>query len=180
MLEHRDFNDDRKDAGDIGAGHSVTALYEVVPAGAKEGKPSTDPLKYQNSGQVTEAGQSNELVTVKLRFKKPDGATSSKIEVPGIDTGKRYSEASADFRFAASVAAFGMILRDSPHKGNATMAQVVSLAETSLGEDPGGHRRAFVDLARAAMKLPEKPIGNDAGMRVIRICDPADPLCSDL
>jgi Ca-activated chloride channel family protein len=182
MLAHRDFNDDRKDAGDIGAGHSVTALYEVVPAGAKQDKPGTDPLKYQKSGQATEAAQSNELVTVKLRFKQPDGATSSKFEVPTIDSGKTYSETSVDFRFAASVAAFGMILRSSPHKGNATLEQVVSLAEASLGEDPGGHRRAFVELVRAAAKLPERPIGDDSDtqIRSPKKCDPKDPLCSDL
>ncbi|MBK9263002.1 MAG: VWA domain-containing protein [Polyangiaceae bacterium] len=181
MLAHRDFNDDRKDAGDIGAGHSVTALYEVVIAGAKQDKPGTDPLKYQSPGQVTDAGQSNELVTVKLRYKEPNGATSRLLEVTAIDKGKTFAEASTDFRFAASVAAFGMILRSSPHKGNATMSQVVSLAEGSLGEDPGGHRRAFVELVRAAAKLPERSNGErDTQVRSPSRCDPADPLCTDL
>lgn len=182
MLAHRDFNDDRKDAGDIGAGHSVTALYEVVPAGTKKGKPGTDPLKYQQSGQVTDAGQSSELFTVKLRFKMPDGETSSLLEFAATDTGKTYSEASTDFRFAASVAAFGMILRESPHKGKATMEQVISLAEASIGEDPGGHRAAFVQLVREAAKLPERPIGDESNTRTRtpQKCDPKDPLCSDL
>jgi Ca-activated chloride channel homolog len=143
-------------------------------------QPGTDPLKYQKEGQSTEAGQSNELVTVKLRYKQPDGVTSSKLEVAAIDTGKTYSEANTDFRFAASVAAFGMILRSSPHKGNATMEQVISLAEQSLGEDPGGHRRAFVELVRAAAKLPERPAGDDSQVRQPSKCNPADPLCSDL
>lgn len=161
---------------------TATALYEVVPVGTKQDKPGTDPLKYQQSGAATEAGQSNELLTVKLRFKQPDGATSSKLEFATVDTGKTYLDASADFRFAAAVAAYGMILRSSPHKGNATMGQVISLAEKSLGEDPGGHRQAFLELVRATAKLPERAPGEDSNteQRAPSKCAPGDPLCTDL
>jgi Ca-activated chloride channel homolog len=182
VLAHRDFNDDKKDAGDIGAGHSVTALYEVVPVGANTPGAGTDPLKYQKPGATTDAARSGEMVTVKLRYKPPTGDESQKLEVPVTDTGKTFPQASTELRFAASVAAFGMILRNSPHKGSATMRDVVAIAEESLGEDPGGHRRAFVELARKAGDLPKEPQMDKAnpygGAR--QKCDPHDPLCTDL
>lgn len=180
MLAHRDFNDDTKDAGDIGAGHSVTALYEVIPAGSTEKEPSTDPLKYQKPNELSIAAQSRELVTIKLRFKRPENTESEKIEVVGVDSGKSFQDARTEFRFSAAVAELGLVLRDSPHKGSANVAEVVALAETSLGEDPGGHRRDFVALAKRATNLREATEETLPAPHRHAKCDPADPLCSDL
>ncbi|UQA60125.1 vWA domain-containing protein [Polyangium aurulentum] len=179
ILAHRDFNDDKKDAGEIGAGHTVTALYEIVPPGAPMPDEKVDALKYQRPATETDAAAMGELLTVKLRHQPPQGGASRLIEVPVRDEGRAFASASVDFRFAASVAAFGMILRESPHKGEATMAEVVRIAESSLGEDPGGYRREFVALARSATSLPApgaKPPPRKEGGR----CPPNDPLCADL
>ncbi len=180
ILAHRDFNDDEKDAGEIGAGHTVTALYEIVPPGVPLPDEKVDPLKYQRpAAPDPAAASSGELLTVKLRHQPPEGGASQLIEVPVRDEGHAFAAASVDFRFAASVAELGMILRDSPHKGAATMEEVVRIAEGSLGEDPGGHRREFIELARNAQSLPAaapKPPPNKKWGR----CDPGDPLCTDL
>lgn len=174
MLAAQDFNDDAKDAGEIGAGHTVTALYEVELAGAEEDiaepqaaegraevvpagegeAPEVDPLRYQQPAQLTDvAQQSGEMLTVKVRYKRPDGEVSTLVEFPTRDEGRTWEQASADFRFAASVAALGMILRDSPHKGSATLADVQAWAESGLGEDRFGYRKAFIDLARQAQQI---------------------------
>ena len=130
ILATEDFNDDKKDAGEIGAGHTVTALYELMPAGAgaETGRPAVDELRYQNQGQPAAAAASGELLTVKIRYKQPDGDTSTKLSFPVTDEGKRFGQASQDFRFAAAVASFGMLLRNSQHKGNATYAGVLEIA----------------------------------------------------
>lgn len=164
VMAAQDFNDDRKDAGDIGAGHTVTALYEIVPAGKSTGVPGIDPLKYQPDPRVTEtrrlesepnppAGVPGELLTVKLRYKQPDGSQSKLLEVALTDSGRRYSEASVDFRFASAVAAFGMILRDSPYRGTATLAAVLELAQEGLGPDREGYRGEFLKLVRQAQSI---------------------------
>ena len=158
LLAKEDFNDDTKDAGEIGAGHTVTALYEVVPTGAElKGPPGVDPLKYQKSpappAQSAPADASDELLTVKLRYKDPDGKTSRLLEFPVTDGGASYGKASGDFKFAASVAAFGMILRDSPHKGTATYNGLIELAEEGLGSDEGGYRAEFISLVQKAKAL---------------------------
>ncbi|HWB80016.1 MAG TPA: VWA domain-containing protein [Nannocystaceae bacterium] len=149
-LAHQDFNDDKKDAGEIGAGHEVTALYEVVPAGigSKDGK--VDDLKYQNDRTTKVASIGGELLNVKLRYKQPDGDESTMFEVP---VRAADANASTDFRFAAAVAEFGMLLRDSKHKGNASWAQTIELARESVGNDPHGERRELVGLVQAAAKL---------------------------
>ena len=180
VLAHRDFNDDTKDAGEIGAGHSVTALYEVVPA-IVPGKTVTDPLKYQKPGEATDAARSAELFTVKLRYKRPNESKSELLEVPVVDTGKTFDSASTELRFGAAVAELGMLLRNSPHRGKASVPEVIEIAESSLGEDPGGHRRAFVGLARLAVNLPEK--ADELDVKTARgrsKCPPGDPLCSEL
>ena len=155
LLRNEDFKDDTKDAGEIGAGHTVTALYEMVPPGKGEGDAGDDPRKYgPPAGAASPPGpHADELLTVKLRFKAPDGDTSREIERAVVDAGKDYAAASTDFRFAAAVAAFGQLLRDSPHKGGATYAAVLELAEASLGADPGGYRKEFLDLVRKAQAL---------------------------
>jgi Ca-activated chloride channel family protein len=179
ILAHRDFNDDKKDAGEIGAGHTVTALYEIVPPGAPMPNEKVDALKYQRPPAAAEAASSGELLTVKLRHQPPEGGASRLIEVPVRDEGRAFAAASVDFRFAASVAAFGMILRDSPHKGAARMQEVVRIAEESLGADPGGYRREFVELARSAARLPDGGAKPPAPAGTGK-CDPGDPLCTDL
>jgi Ca-activated chloride channel family protein len=157
MLAKEDFNDDRKDAGDMGAGHAVTALYEVIPAGQASGA-GVDPLKYQKPAVApatvaTTGVASDELLTLKMRYKQPDGETSKLMEVPVTDAGKGLIASTNDFRFAAAVAELGMILRGSPYKGAATYASVMELADASRGTDPGGYRKEFVELVRKARTL---------------------------
>ncbi|WP_195332909.1 vWA domain-containing protein [Bacteroides salyersiae] len=153
LLKDEDFNNDAKDAGEMGAGHTITAFYEVVPAGIKSdftGK--VDDLKYQKTKPTPAVtNNSKELLTVKLRYKAPDGNTSKKIEQPLIDDKKE--KVSSDFRFASAVAMFGQLLRDSDFKGNATYDKVISLAKTSLDNDEKGYRREFIRLAETAEGL---------------------------
>ncbi|OPX24009.1 MAG: hypothetical protein B1H04_03045 [Planctomycetales bacterium 4484_123] len=154
LLRKEDFNDDTKDAGEIGAGHTVTALYEIVPVGAEPAsRPEVDPLKYQRPGQLSEAASSGELLTVKLRYKLPDGDKSTLMTRPIVDRGMKFAEAPQDFRFAAAVAAFGMILRDSKYKGNYSLEAVAELAAASVGRDPHGYRAEFVKLVKTARSL---------------------------
>lgn len=153
LLKDEDFNNDAKDAGEMGAGHTVTAFYEVVPAGIKSdftGK--VDDLKYQKTKPAPAVtNNSKELLTVKLRYKAPDGNTSKKIEQPLIDDKKE--KVSSDFRFASAVAMFGQLLRDSDFKGDATYDKVISLAKTSLDNDEKGYRREFIRLAETARRI---------------------------
>jgi Ca-activated chloride channel family protein len=153
MLAKEDFNDDKKDAGELGSGHTVTALYEIVPAGSKEPINSVDPLKYQTIQANPKAGASRELMTVKLRYKQPDGKASKLIvrEVPDGDYA--FEKASDDFRFASAVAEFGLLLRDSEHKGKSSYAQVLEIARDSRGKDPEGYRGEFLRLVDAAKGL---------------------------
>jgi Ca-activated chloride channel family protein len=155
LLADEDFNDDTKDAGELGAGHSVTALYEVVPVGAPPVETgSVDPLRYQrpeeDASDSGRAGEDDELMFVKLRYKAPDGEHSRLLALVVPD---RAGDASADLRFAASVAAFGMLLRDSEQCGDFTLADVSRLARASLGEDRHGYRAEFVRLVEATREL---------------------------
>ena len=151
LLADRDFNDDTRDAGEIGAGHSVVALYEVVPVGV-EGTVAVggvDPPRY-GSGEAGPSGSSPELLFVKVRYKEPGAAESRLLEHPVRDDGGR---ASTELRFAAAVAAWGMLLRESPHVGDFTLAGVERLASRSLGEDREGYRAEFVELVQAARAM---------------------------
>jgi Ca-activated chloride channel family protein len=163
LLANEDFNDDAKDAGDLGAGHTVTALYEIVPVGVDSeiGAPGVDPLRYQTPPRVTRRGGTDELAFVKVRYKRPQGSTSRLIEQPVRDSGERVSE---DFTFAAAVAGFGMLLRESEYKGSITMDQVLSMAADCLGEDPGGYRHGFVEMVRAYGDLTGR-LGMEDGRR---------------
>ncbi|MFA5057835.1 MAG: von Willebrand factor type A domain-containing protein [Opitutaceae bacterium] len=165
LLKPEDFNNDKIDAGDIGAGHTVTALYEVIPAGV-EWKPEAgvDPLKYQRPearGQKPEVGSrksearggSGELLTVKIRYQAPEGGASRLLEFPLTDRGGAFADASPDFKFAAAVAGFGLVLRDSPHKGTATLDQVRHWAEQGTGSDAGGYRAEFISLVTRAEEI---------------------------
>jgi Ca-activated chloride channel family protein len=156
-LAARDFNDDKKDAGEIGAGHTVTALYEVVPVGVAvpeggDGGPSD--LRYQKPAERTPAAGREELLHVKLRYKLPDGDTSKLIEFPLADRPQAFGAASGDFRFAAAVASYGMLLRKSKHAGNSTLAAVAEMAEAAKGPDPQGYRTEFIELVKSARPLP--------------------------
>jgi Ca-activated chloride channel family protein len=155
-LAARDFNDDTKDAGEIGAGHTVTALYELVPVGALA-QPGVDPLKYQQQEapkpEPVADVHSGELMTLKLRYKQPEGDASKLMEYPVMDSDQPFAAADEDFRFAASVAAFGMLLRNSPYAGTATMEAVREWAEGALGRDAQGYRTEFLDLVRKAASL---------------------------
>jgi Ca-activated chloride channel family protein len=153
LLNKEDFNNDQKDAGDIGAGHTVTALYEVVPAGQAMETPGVDPLKYQRPDRPSAAAGSEELLTLKLRYKDPEGDSSELITKPVTDQGRGHAEASGDFKFAAAVAEFGMILRGSPHKGDATFNSVRELADAGLDFDKQGYRVEFLLLVEQARKL---------------------------
>ncbi|HEY7284314.1 MAG TPA: VWA domain-containing protein, partial [Vicinamibacterales bacterium] len=145
ILKDQDFNDDNKDAGEMGAGHSVTALYEFVPAGQPIDVPTVDPLKYQTKPAATSAGN-GELMTVKLRYKDPDGDTSRLMDVPVPNRVVK----SADLGFAAAVVEFGMLLRDSEFKGSASFQSASALAEANKGADAHGHRAEFIRLIGAA------------------------------
>ncbi len=149
LLREQDFNDDRKDAGEIGAGHTVTALYELVPAG-KPAPGGVDALKYQRVPQLAQAAGRNELATLALRYKPPEDEKSQRLEHVITDTGWAYGRASRDFKFAASVAACGMLLRGSQFAGDATWDAVIELAGEGLGEDPRGYRAEFLDLGKKA------------------------------
>jgi Ca-activated chloride channel family protein len=152
ILQHQDFNDDTKDAGEIGAGLTVTAFYELVPRGVQIDVPGVDPLKYQTVAMADEA-VSEEAMTVKLRYKLPDGDTSTLIEQAVKDEPRSMKDMSDDYVFATSVAAFGMILRDSPYKGSCNLALVEELAQTGARRDPHGYRKEFLGLVELAKGL---------------------------
>ena len=145
LLRDEDFDNDAKDAGEIGAGHSVTALYEVIPVGASTAKSVrvVGDLRYRQTTVQSSAGRNAELAHVKIRYKAPDGDASRLLERAVLD---RAAAPSADLGFAASVAAFGMILRDSEHKGNATLDDVLRLAEQHRGQDREGYRAEFIRM----------------------------------
>ncbi len=159
MLAAQDFNDDRKDAGEIGAGHTVTALYELVPPGEAINPPQTDPLKYQANtapAPAPPATDSPEMMTVKLRFKPPTGDVSTRFDVP-VPATIVTAETRPDFQFASAVAAFGMLLRHSSFAGTATMDMVINLAQQGKGADGEGLRAEFINLARTASALLGTP-----------------------
>jgi Ca-activated chloride channel family protein len=162
VMAAKDFNDDTKDAGEIGAGHSVTAFYELIPAGQPMPAPSVEPLKYQPTIATAEPKPeaknqkpetNGELLTLKLRYKAPDADTSTLREFPLKDSGNSFANSSRDFRFAASVAGYGMLLRQSPHKGSANWALVHELATEGKGEDRDGYRAEFIGLVEKARAL---------------------------
>jgi Ca-activated chloride channel family protein len=156
LLAKEDFNNDKVDAGEIGAGHTVTALYEIVPVGATapSDTPAVDGLKYQavaqGAGSKEQGAQNRELLTVKIRYKEPTGDVSSKLEFPLIDQGASFADATGDFKFAAAVAGLGMTLRDSPYKGGLTLANVLEWGRAGLGQDVGGYRSEFLTLVNSA------------------------------
>jgi Ca-activated chloride channel family protein len=150
MLRNEDFNDDKKDAGEIGAGHSVTALYEIVPAGVELPQPVIDPLKYQSAPARTEHAASNELLNVKLRYKDP-AADASKLITRTLTGDVR--PMSANFGFASAVAEMGMLLRGSKHVPGASFEAAITRARKFRGDDEDGYRMEFIKLAEVAASL---------------------------
>ena len=153
LLKAEDFNDDSKDAGEIGAGHTVTALYEVAPKGVALELPGVDPLKYQAPPALNSG--SDDLATVKLRYKQPDGDVSRLISVVVKDGSPK--QASADLRFASAVVEFAMLLRGSVFRGSASYEQALELARGALAVDPSGLRSQFVELLQSARRLSGPP-----------------------
>lgn len=151
LLNNEDFDNDKKDAGEIGSGHTVTALYELIPAGVNSNYLSATELKYQETKPVN--SNTKELLTLKVRYKEPTGSASKKIEIPVRYALSELAESSENVRFAAAVATFGMLLRDSEYKGNATFQQVIKLAENAKGVDKEGYRAEFISLVKLAEKI---------------------------
>ncbi len=150
LLAKEDFADDTKDAGELGAGTAVTFLYEIIPVGADEALRPTPELKYQDSEVSDEAVQSNELFNLKLRYKQPDGDESVLMVHPVLDAPLALDQTSDNYRFSAAVAGFGMLLRDSEFKGDATYADMRELARNAMGEDETGYRLEFLQLVETA------------------------------
>ena len=152
VLENRDFNDDKKDAGDMGAGHSVTALYEIIPAGSVETAANVDPLTYQQSQVIA----SEDLLQEKIRYKNPREDTS-KLLVTKVGSKDQVAAASENFRFAAAVAEYAMLLRNSEFKGQASYPQALALARNARGIDTEGYRSEFIKLMEISQLLdPQK------------------------
>ncbi|HMR92382.1 MAG TPA: von Willebrand factor type A domain-containing protein [Chitinophagaceae bacterium] len=158
MLASEDFNDDQKDAGELGSGHTVTALYEIIPVGVKSGYlKEVDKLKYQSAPErLSPAAMTDEIMTVKFRYKKPDGDNSRLIVHPLRDQHITLNKASDNFRFAAAVAQFGMLLRNSAFKNEASYTSVVNMAKAARGADEEGYRAEFIRLVESASLLAKE------------------------
>lgn len=158
MLAKEDFNNDKKDAGELGSGHTVTALYEVIPVGIKSNElDKVDDLKYQKPLKQKVPGNfSGELMNIKLRYKQPDGEVSKLLQHPVMDDTRPIKQASDNLRFAAAVAQFGMLLRNSAYKGNGSFAMVNLLANGAITSDGEGYRKEFIELVKKAQALSEK------------------------
>ncbi|WBW98402.1 vWA domain-containing protein [Oceanirhabdus sp. W0125-5] len=147
-LNNEDFNDDTKDAGDMGAGHTVTAFYEIIPYDSEEVVPGVDPLKYQNNVN----NESDEWLNVKIRYKHPDKNTSELVSrAIGNQNIKRIN--SIDFDFASAVVELGLILKDSEYKGNVSIDKVINRARQGKGIDMNGYRAEFIKLAELVKEL---------------------------
>jgi Ca-activated chloride channel family protein len=153
IMASEDFEDDMKDAGELGAGHTVTALYEIIPTYSIQEVRKTGELKYQENTIKAEASISNEIMTVKFRYKRPGEEVSRLIEKPVTDADMALDDSSENFRFSAAVAVFGMILRDSDYKGDFTYEDVITLAKDSRGEDRNGYRGEFIRLVKTCALL---------------------------
>ena len=157
MLAQEDFNNDKKDAGDLGSGHTVTALYEIIPVGIRSDfLKQVDTLKYQPVEKFSATAFGGEMMTLKMRYKQPDDSTSKLMTVAVMDEQKQLQFTSSNFRFAAAVAGFGMMLRNSAFKQQASYKEVISLAENALGADKEGYRKEFLQLVKNANTIVKK------------------------
>ena len=159
LLNEDDFEDDTKDAGEIGAGHTVTALYEIIPKAPK--KELEQNLKYQDVKLNEYAKKSKDLVTLKLRFKQPGTSKSTLLEQEVKARPSVINSTSNNFRFSAAVAGFGMLLRDSEYKGNITWDKITLLAKRARGEDELGYRGEFIRLVNSAKLLDQSRLQKD-------------------
>jgi Ca-activated chloride channel homolog len=156
LLNKEDFNNDKKDAGELGSGHTVTALYEIIPAGvASDFLEEAEPLKYQaaNDNEMGNTKFNNELLTIKFRYKAPSKDKSDLITYTVKDESISFAKASNNFRFAAAVANFAMLLRKSEYKGNSNYTKVLTMANAAMGADVEGYRKEFITLVKAAETL---------------------------
>lgn len=152
VLADKDFDDDTKDAGEVGAGHVVTVLYEIKPA--LRGKSAPDILlRYQDDRRRSEKADGDELLFVRVRYKKPDGNKSILLRIPVMNGNRRFNESSENLRFSSAVAGFGMLLRDSKYRGNASYSKIAAIARGALGKDRHGYRAGFIRLVRLAERL---------------------------
>mgnify|MGYP002784289746 CR=1 FL=1 len=160
LLRDQDFNDDTKDAGEVGAGHSVTALYEIIPTGVETDikLPRIDSLKYQST-DPSNSTPTNELMQVKIRYKDPNGSASKLITRTVIDQATNLDRASTNLKFATAVALYGMLLRDSEYKGTTNLDMVLQLATQAKGSDREGYRDEFIRLVQRYQKLLSQPKG---------------------
>jgi Ca-activated chloride channel homolog len=152
LLNNEDFNDDKKDAGELGAGHTVTAIYEIIPAGSTELVASIDNLKYQQVS-THPASESHEVMTIKFRYKEPKESTSKLISHIVLDKKTPFSAASENCKFSCAVAEFGMLLRDSRFKGDSDFKRIIAMAKESKGNDDEGYRAEFIRLIEMAELL---------------------------
>ena len=161
VLDNEDFNDDKKDAGELGSGHTVTAMYEIIPAGVESSfLADVDQLKYQSNEINKVAAKSKEWMTIKLRYKKPDGNKSLLIEEVVKNASEQLSQTSENFRWAASVAGFGMLLRNSEFKSDASYQDIIKLAESSKGKDEKGYRQECINMMKTMRSLTNPDIVN--------------------
>lgn len=157
LLDKEDFNDDKKDAGELGSGHTVTALYELIPAGIKDTLlKDVDALRYQKIKPLSKRNFNDEVMNIKLRYKKPDSDKSVLIEHPLKDENIAFNSTSDNFRFATAVAAFGMLLRNSEYKGVADFSTVRDMAQSAIANDEEGYRNEFINLVKKASSLKQK------------------------
>jgi len=156
LLRDEDFVDDTKDAGELGAGHTVTAIYEIIPADSKESFPGEIPLKYQEIKISDEARKSPEIMTVKLRYKLPDKDLSIPFDVPVKNVTKALNDCSETYLFSTAVLGYGMMLQNSEYKAALTWDMVKELAKNNIGKDVEGYRAEFLKLIDTAAKLQEQ------------------------
>jgi Ca-activated chloride channel family protein len=162
LLENQDFRDDQRDAGDIGAGHRVTAFYELIPPGVAADVPAAPPLRYRHRGQLTSAATLiGETATIRLRYKAPDGHASRELSFTVSDRCRSWGEASADFRFGATVAAFGMVLAESEYCRGFSLEAVADLARACVPKHAAPIRQEFVTLCDRAAALAGPHLATD-------------------
>ncbi len=156
LLRSEDFNDDKKDAGELGSGHTVTALYEIIPTGVDSDFTKVDDLKYQKSKLTESASHDKEVMTVKFRYKKPDGEVSKLIVHPLMDENISINKTSDNFRWSASVAAVGMLLRESEYVKEFAFTDALQIAQGSRGSDVNGYRIEFINMVKSCSTLSNK------------------------
>jgi Ca-activated chloride channel family protein len=162
LLNKEDFNNDKKDAGELGSGHTVTALYEIIPVGVESDFiEEVDELKYQQTSKNKKSGLKNEIMNIKFRYKEPDANESKLIVHPLLDEKVPFDKTSENFRFATAVAQFGMLLRNSEFKGNATYEKVIRQANAAIGTDKEGYRTEFIKLVQNVQSLAKKHTKRD-------------------